>query len=538
MRRLLARAAAAFALAVPAITRAQSDSGAVRGASRVGPPVRRIESASAVSKEQIGSITAVRELPDGRVLLNDGVRRRLLLLDTTLATVGVVLDSLAEVENAYGVRPGMLVPYRGDSTLFIDPASLVVIVLDPAARIARVRSVWRVQDLNALNSAGGSNGYPATDAKGRIVYRIGAQPAPPKVAPPRGVPWFPQDPDSAFIVAIDIDTRKLDTLGSIRVPKSQYTVTRMREGGFNFNQVVNPLPSSDDWAVLPDGVVAFVRAVDLRIDYRDADGNWTSSSKLPFAWQRLSDDDRQHIVDSTKTAQERGYRTQYVTAMIRWVNQYRKEYPAGFSVPEGYRLSQGLSKAWKLPAGLSFPPKYIYACAVGEEPVMLASDSTRKPNGTSDAPVATQGVPPTPMPAAVPTPVGIPATVSIPATPPSGTPSCIPGPIPPNNANVPPMPTLREAQVMPAYELPAFRPPITNGGSVRADADGNLWLRLAQPSSQRGGAVFDIVSRQGELFDRIQIPTGYSVAGFGRGKVVYLSMRDSSGVKLARVRLR
>ena len=44
-----------------------------------GPPVRRIETASAVSTEQLGSITSVRELPAGRLLVNDGARRRLLV---------------------------------------------------------------------------------------------------------------------------------------------------------------------------------------------------------------------------------------------------------------------------------------------------------------------------------------------------------------------------------------------------------------------------------------------------------------------------
>jgi hypothetical protein len=50
--------------------------------------------------------------------------------------------------------------------------------------------------------------------------------------------------------------------------------------------------------------------------------------------------------------------------------------------------------------------------------------------------------------------------------------------------------------------------------------------------------VYDIVSREGGLVDRLQLPPGYSLAGFGQGRVVYLSMRDASGVHLARVRLR
>jgi hypothetical protein len=34
------------------------------------------------------------------------------------------------------------------------------------------------------------------------------------------------------------------------------------------------------------------------------------------------------------------------------------------------------------------------------------------------------------------------------------------------------------------------------------------------------------------------LPVGYTLVGFGRDKVVYLSVRDASGLKLARVRLR
>ena len=87
-------------------------------------------------------------------------------------------------------------------------------------------------------------------------------------------------------------------------------------------------------------------------------------------------------------------------------------------------------------------------------------------------------------------------------------------------------------------DLPDYRPPFSNG-AVRADADGNVWIRTnpMTPPAQPG-AVWDVVSRDGGLIDRLQLPAGYSIVGFGKGKVVYLSMRDQSGVKLARVQLR
>jgi hypothetical protein len=458
-------------------------------AAQTGPPVRKISTASALSTEQLGSIVNVRELPDGRVLVNDGTRRRLLLMDTTLHVVDVVLDSLTEVSNAYGVRQGALIPYRGDSTLFVDPASYAALVLDPSARLARVRSVPRVRDAQYLTQPG-SFGWPGIDAKGRLIYRMYAEAGPPAVAPPKGVPWFPQDPDSAFIVAMDLDTRKLDTLGSIRTPKQLFIVRRSGEFGFNITSLNNPLPSTDEWAVLPDGTIAFVRGRDYRIEYLNADGTRTSSAKLPFDWQRLMDEDKQRMVDSMKAVQRKSAMTSYVTQMIRWANQYNQSYPADFKAPEGYTLQQGYARDYKLPPGMKFPDKYTFACAEGEE----AKETDGKP-------------------------------------------SCIPQPVMISGGNTPPPPTLREQGVIAASDLPDYKPPFATG-AVRADADGNLWIRTIPPKPVPGGGVYDIVSRQGELVDRLQLPPGYALVGFGKGRVVYLSMRDTSGVHLARVRLK
>jgi len=547
---MIAKATAALLCALPLLAQNQP---------AVGPPVRRIATASAVSTEQLGSITSVRELPGGRLLLNDGSRRRLLLMDTTLKTLDVVLDSLTEVENSYGTRPGALIAYRGDSTLFLDQASLAMLVIDPSGKVARVRSIPRVEDAGRFGGGDGG-GRSGIDGKGRIVYRIQARPGPPLIPPPRGVPYFPPDPDSAFIVAIDLETRKIDTLGAIRIPKSANVVRRSPNGGFNFYDVVNPLPSTDEWAVLSDGVVAFVRGVDYRIDYRHPDGTWTSSAKLPFEWQRVTEEDKQRMIDSVKADQRRSAMSSYVSSLIRWVNQYNKEYPAGFTAPEGYRVQAGLSRDWKLPPGVQFPANYIYACkpgetptvtpptepgerAIGERPTPGDRPPGERPPG--ERPVGDRtgggrpaGDRPGERPAGGPQPPGGgPGSRGGPPGGPQGTPSCIPSPVMISGGNAPPAPTMRETGVMSASDLPDYRPPFSNG-AVRADADGNLWIRTIPPKPIPGGAVYDIVSREGELVDRLQLPPGYSIAGFGAGKVVYLSMRDQTGIHLARVLLR
>ena len=152
------------------------------GGLTVGPPVRRIATASAVTTEQLGSINGVRQLRDGRVLLNDNTRRRLLLLDTSMKVVDVVLDSLSESANFYGTRGGSLLAFRADTTLFLDPAAFALIVIDPQGKMIRVRAVPRTQDANNFSGSYG-NGMAGVDDRGRVIYRQYAESAPPKVAP-------------------------------------------------------------------------------------------------------------------------------------------------------------------------------------------------------------------------------------------------------------------------------------------------------------------------------------------------------------------
>ena len=115
-------ATAAICVGTPAWVCAQvaPNSGTAIPVPLIGPAIRRIETASAVSTEPLGGISTVRHLSNGNLLLNDGQRRRLLLMDSSLQVIKVVLDSLTDVNNAYGTRSGTLIAARGDSTLFVD----------------------------------------------------------------------------------------------------------------------------------------------------------------------------------------------------------------------------------------------------------------------------------------------------------------------------------------------------------------------------------------------------------------------------------
>ncbi len=267
------------------------------------PPVRALGAVVRISPTDVfGSVSAVRPLPGGRVLVNDLVRRQLLLLDSTFATQAVIADTTAATANAYSGRTAGLIPYRGDSTLFIDPQSLSMLVIDGSGKVARVMAVPRPNDAQFM--VGGPFGTPGFDSKGRIVYRGFTRPnlpPPPSPNDPSTAPRIPEQPDSAPILRVALATRTLDTASFFKIPKARASVVQT-ERGMSVTMMMNPMPVVDDWTLLPDGTLAVVRGADYHIDWLAPDGSRTSTAKIPFDWQRLSDEAKQTFLDSAKTA--------------------------------------------------------------------------------------------------------------------------------------------------------------------------------------------------------------------------------------------
>ena len=133
------------------------------------PPVRQLGPVTAVARDSLGAVSGIRALPNGSLLVNDIISRRVLLFDSTLSLVTVVADTTSATANAYGVRPGGLIAFHGDSTLFVDPASLSMLLIDANGKIARVMSAPRAQDIAFL--IGGPFGSPGFDPSGKLVYR-------------------------------------------------------------------------------------------------------------------------------------------------------------------------------------------------------------------------------------------------------------------------------------------------------------------------------------------------------------------------------
>lgn len=82
-------------------------------------------------------------------------------------------------------------------------------------------------------------------------------------------------------------------------------------------------------------------------------------------------------------------------------------------------------------------------------------------------------------------------------------------------------------------QLPDYQPPFF-ATSTRADADGNLWVLTIPTKPQPAGSVYDVINGKGEVTERVLIPEGRTILGFGPGGVVYLAKRDGTTTTIER----
>jgi len=253
----------------------------------------------ATSVETLGLILGVREMSGGRLLVNDAGRRQIRLFDSTLVRSTIVADSAAGAATSYGAFPMPLIPYLGDSSLFPDFQSRALLVYDGTGRVARVMSAPSEGMLESLigNAAG-------VDAQGRLYFKdvptidmrlSNKDPSKSTITQP---------PDSAFILRANFDTRRIDTIGRVLQPQGgRLSAMRGADGRTALLTTINPLQTVDEWALLSDGTIAFVRGHDYHVEWIHPNQSTSATPKLPFDWKRLTDDDKQKLVDSARASQ-------------------------------------------------------------------------------------------------------------------------------------------------------------------------------------------------------------------------------------------
>jgi hypothetical protein len=438
-------------------------------------PVRVLGAPSATSSDTILSIASVRQLPNGNVLLNDQTRHRVTMLDKDLKEVKLVADSTSNTNNAYGVGRGGMIAYRGDSTLFIDPVGLSMLVIDPDGKIVRTMAAPRPTDIQWMTNP--AFGTPGFDTKGRLVYRqvdFGMRGfRPPEQGKP---PVLPTPPDSSALVRFDLATRKLDTVGFFKIPKVSMSVTQDANGGMRISTKLNPAPVVDEWSVLSNGSVAVVRGQDYHVDFFNADGTVTKAEKVAYEWQHMDDEYKEKFLDSAKTAMEAARKLMATNPQA---------------------AVTALQGAAGMGAGGGTPMMVMNIKTNGDGPPPPRRDGggdAGRGGGNTDVRVAgTDGK-------------GAPAM------------------------QLPPV------EMVAPSELPDYKPAFSTS-SVKADMDGRLWVRTI-PTKAMNGVIYDVLDSSGKLVDRVQVPANQTIAGFGAGGVVYLGMRDANGIHLQKATIK
>ena len=224
---------------------------------------RTLANATARANHQFSSILGLRELPDGRVLVSDGIDNVLLRIDlatSRIDTVGRGGQGPGEYK-----APDALFALPGDATLLVDLGNGRLSVFDGGQR-------YRESIPISQGTPGGPGGFTliiprGTDGAGRIYFQ-------PMGGGPRA--------DSAPVVRWDRPAGKFDTLAQVKLP----ALITKTSGGANNRRVAQRSPAypvQEGWLVTSDGRLALVRAPTYRVDWVAPPGQRVVGKPIPAA---------------------------------------------------------------------------------------------------------------------------------------------------------------------------------------------------------------------------------------------------------------
>lgn len=227
-------------------------------------PTTPLGARTARVEEPYTSIAAVRELPDGRVLVVDSRDKFLQLVDLRSGSASRI--------GREGSGPG---EYRSPSGLFPLPNGEALLA-DPAlARFLRIDAVGKVVETIRYPEGIVPGMRPrGSDAAGGVYFE-GSSLGMPGGGPDGGILVA----DSLPVIRWDRRTGKVDSLMLIKGPQIRVTVSGQGNAR-NFGVRRQPFTSRDGWAVGSDGRIVVVRSDPYRVDTRTPTGERTRGAVI------------------------------------------------------------------------------------------------------------------------------------------------------------------------------------------------------------------------------------------------------------------
>ncbi|MGE0354600.1 MAG: hypothetical protein AB7I33_04000 [Gemmatimonadales bacterium] len=239
---------------------------------------RRLTTADASFNHAFSAIRGVRELPDGRVLVSDGIDEVLMAVDLRTAkadTIGRTGQGPGEYKT-----PDALFPLPGGATMLTDLGNGRISIFGPDLKYRESFSIAQGGLQNLVIAL-----PRAVDREGRIYFQQAGRPGP-------GGP-----PDSAAVVRWDRAGSVYDTVAMVKLPDMKVTSSG---GSNNRNQMMRPrpFPAQDTWGVGLDGQVSVVRARDYHVDVVLPGGRSASGPAVNYSPVPIRRADKQEWVDA------------------------------------------------------------------------------------------------------------------------------------------------------------------------------------------------------------------------------------------------
>lgn len=251
-------------------------------------PIRRIElkPPSATHPEEFTSVTSLRELPDGRLIVTDGREQRVVALDFRAGTAEAVgrggrgPNEYSMVSFVHGVAADSSVMYDlGGQRYLVFAGSKIVVTVPPDH--ASMKSVGR--------------GYIAgADALGNLLVRV--DPARKNGVTETGLE------DSASLVRVSRATGRADTIARTRNMPRRIEITRGADDRItaSSSMVRGPLLTEEQGVIFSDGTLAVARIEPFRVDWRAPTGAWTRGAALPVPKIRVDARERDAWADRNR----------------------------------------------------------------------------------------------------------------------------------------------------------------------------------------------------------------------------------------------
>ena len=228
-------------------------------------------------------LAGLRELPDGRVMIADGLGQVVLIADLA-SGVADTIGGEGQGPDEY-VEPDGLLPLPGDSTLLVDLGNGRLTAIAADGTFGQTTPIAQPAERGLLLVL-----PRATDSAGRLYFQQMG-----------GLGAGRRMPDSAAVVRFDRATGALDTVSLIKLPDR-----KVSESGAGDERTVMmrpiPLSAEDAWNAGADGRVAVARAGDERgefwIEWVLPDGQVVAGAPVEYRPVKIGSAEKQEWVEN------------------------------------------------------------------------------------------------------------------------------------------------------------------------------------------------------------------------------------------------